>query len=321
MLGNVAVLEPGYSSYEIENQALADLGVNVVPVQSSDAANKAIEDVNPLGIFVRQADVTSQIMDAAPNLRAIVRYGIGYDNIDIEAATKRKIAVLNVTDYGAEHEVSDQALAFYLALNRKVSSRDRDVRKGRWGGGQADLIPGRRDATLGLIGYGRIAQQVDKKFRALGFKQTLVYDPYAPSELLSTNSVQAVSLEELCEKSDVLSIHAPLTSSTKHMLDHRLLMKMRPNAILINVSRGGIVDEHALAKVLTSGHLFGAGLDVFEVEPLNIDNPLLAAPRTILSDHNAWYSEDSVVALQTSAAEQMRIALSGGTSPNWVNRW
>jgi D-3-phosphoglycerate dehydrogenase len=321
MQANVAVLEPGYDNYEIENHTLVDLGVQVVPVQSTGEVQSELENLDPVGIFVRQEPVTSKIMDAAPNLKCIVRYGIGYDNIDIEAATRRKIAVLNVTDYGAEHEVSDQALAFYLAINRKISSRDGDVRNGRWGGGQADLIPGRRNATLGLIGYGRIAQKVDQKFRTLGFKHTLVYDPYVQAETLSSQSAIAVSLDQLCEQSDVVSIHAPLTRSTKHMLNHELLMKMRKDAILINVSRGGIIDEHALAKVLRNGHLFGAGLDVFEEEPLNIDNPLLTAPRTILSDHNAWYSEDSVIALQTSAAQQMHIALSGGTSPNWVNRW
>ena len=250
-----------------------------------------------------------------------MRHGVGVDNVDLNAARARKIYVANVPDYGAEIEVSEHALALYLAIQRRIPSRDLEVRAGQWGIGQVAMIPGRENATLGLIGCGRIGLQAARKFRALGFSRVLVFDPFLSAEAARAADVEPVDLRTLCACADVVSLHAPLTKDTHHLLDAAHIALMKPTSIVINVSRGGLVDEAALAVALQEKRLFGAGIDVFEQEPVASDNPLLTAPNTLLSDHAAWYSERSVAVLQRNAAEEIARVLEGQPPKNWVNPW
>ena len=176
-------------------------------------------------------------------------------------------------------------------------------------------------APLGLLGFGRIARQVLVRFRALGFSRCLVTDPGLEPASAAEADVEAVALEELCRDSDVVSVHTPLTDDTRHLIDAQMLGLMKPTAILVNASRGGIVDESALAEALESRRLFGAGIDVFEQEPPDADNPLLHSPHTVVSDHTAWYSEASVCELQHKAVQEVLRVYAGETPLHWVNAW
>jgi len=317
----VAVLEPGYAEYGREEEILAAHGARIVPVAAEADAVPILKELSPLGLLVRERTVSAEVMDACPDLRVIVRYGVGVDNIDLEAATARRVFVANVPDYGAEIEVSEHAVALYLAVQRRIVTRDREVRSGVWGVGQAALIPSREDAVLGLIGCGRIGLAAARKFRALGFGRVLACDPSLNADIAAAERITPVDLETLCREADVVSLHAPLTDQTRYIIDAGCLALMKPTTILVNVSRGGLVDEIALAEALSGGRLFGAGIDVFETEPPAADNPLLGAPGTVLSDHAAWYSERSVQALQMKAASEVARALQNQPPQNWINTW
>lgn len=321
MANAIAVLEPGYADYSTEEAILSKHALKVVPVGAHKDAASALKVINPLGVMVRERAMTSSLMDICPELKIIVRYGVGVDNIDIEAARKRGIYVANVPDYGAENEVSDHAIGLYLAVQRRIPSRDQEVRSGRWGVGQAAIIPSREDAVLGLIGCGRIGLATARKFRAFGFERILVFDPFLDPEKAGAAGLELTDLKTLCRDADVISVHAPLTSETRRVLDADLFAVMKPTTIVINVARGGLVDEAALADALNAGRIFGAGIDVFEQEPVRAYHPLLFTPNTVLSDHTAWYSERSVGVLQRNAATEIHRVLSGEAPQNWVNRW
>ncbi|MBC7282286.1 C-terminal binding protein [Hoeflea sp.] len=321
MANAIAILEPGYADYSTEESILSGHGLKVVPVGPHEDAASALQVINPLGVMVRERAMTSDLMDICPRLKIIVRYGVGVDNIDIEAARSRGIYVANVPDYGAENEVSDHALALYLAIQRRIPARDQEVRSGRWGVGQAAKIPSRENAMLGLIGCGRIGLATARKFRAFGFERIVVFDPFLDPGKAAAAGLELTDLDALCRDADVISVHAPLTAETRGILGADLFATMKPTTIVINVARGGLVDETALADALNAGRIFGAGIDVFEQEPVRADHPLLFTPNTVLSDHTAWYSERSVGVLQRNAATEICRVLSGEPPQNWVNRW
>ncbi len=302
----VAVLEPGYADYRAEEKILGGLNTRIVPVKEQADAASSLRDLDPVAVMVRERAITSSEIEVCPNLKSSVRYGVGVDNIDLETARDRGVYVANVPDYGAEHEVSEHAVALYLAVQRRIPTRDRLVRDGQWGIGQNAMIPNRQNAVLGLIGCGRIGLFAARKFRALGFETVLVFDPFLDPEEARKADLTLVDLDTLCQQADVISLHAPLTPETRHILDARRIALMKPTSILVNVSRGGLVDEHALARALQDEKLFGAGVDVFETEPLEQENPLLDTPNTVLSDHTAWYSERSVSVLQNNAAHRSK---------------
>jgi len=321
MASAIAVLEPGYADYQIEESILSEHALKVVPIGPEQDAASALKTINPLGVMVRERAVTSGLMDICPDLKIIVRYGVGVDNIDIDAATKRGIYIANIPDYGAENEVSEHAVALYLAVQRRIPCRDQEVRNGKWGIGQAALIPSRENAVLGLVGCGRIGLATARRFQALGFERVLAFDPFLSKETADAAQIELTDLNNLCRLSDVVSVHAPLTSQTRHILNAGLFSQMKPTTIVVNVSRGGLIDEMALAEALHKGLIFGAGIDVFEQEPVRQDHPLLSTPNTVLTDHTAWYSERSVGVLQRNAATEISRVLTGKEPKNWVNRW
>ena len=316
---NVVVIEPGYLSYETEKSVLSLLGVNVVSLPEGADSSSRLKEFNPVALLVRESMIDASVIAACPSLQVIVRYGVGVDNIDLDAATKARIKVANVPDYGAAIEVSEHAVALYLAVQRRIVSRDKTVRAGSWGVGQKEVIPSRDEAQLGLVGCGRIGLAAAEKFRALGFARVVAFDPHMEREVAKARGIELMPLEDLCASSDVISLHAPLTSTTHHIISEDAIARMKPTTILVNVSRGGLVDEAALARALVERRIFGAGIDVFEQEPLNSNNPLLTAPNTVLSDHVAWYSERSVGVLQRQAAEEVHRVLAGSDPLSWVN--
>lgn len=255
----------------------------------------------------RQADVliTSMAVLDEPTIaqlervRFVLRPYVGYDDIDVDALTRHGILFANVPDAFIE-EVANHTLALMLACNRKLLTTDAFVKSGAWSAGAANRqasIPIRRPSvlTLGLVGFGNIARLVVPRARPFGFR-IIAADPYVAPFVANGMGVEMMPLEELLRQSDIVSLHVFLNAETRHLMDAPRLALMKPDAYLINTSRGPVVDEQALAAALQSSHLAGAGLDVFEREPLPADSPLLSMPNVILTSHIASYSEEGDVA-------------------------
>ena len=313
---HVIVVGHGYDDYRTEEAILRPHGVGRIAQVDPDDPSLADHLARAEAIMVRETPITAAHLAAAPKLRVIVRYGIGVDSVDLAAARERRIYVANVPDYGSE-DVSDHALALYLALQRRVVTRDRAVRQGVWNVGQAEVM--RRTGTLcfGLVGYGRIARAFHRKIAALGVRDVLVHDPVLTT---APEGTELAALDAIAERADVISLHAPLTDATRHMIDAAFLARMKPGAILVNTARGGLVDEQALVEAVKAGRI-RAGLDVFEAEPPGPDHPLFALQDVVLSDHTGWYSETSVEELQSGAAKEVARVFEGREPDSWVNRW
>lgn len=256
------------------------------------------------------APMTHRVMAAMAPGAVVVRYGVGVDNVDLAAAKALGIRVCNVPDYGVE-EVADHAAAMTLALARKLDHYGTGIRNGEWKIAQmVDGVRSLRDTTVGLIGLGRIARAFASRMSAFGC--TLVgYDPYVTNQQARGCGIEPMSRAEVIACANVLSLHVPLMPETRHVINADAIARMPRGAILINCSRGGLIDETALAEALVSGQLSGAGLDVFEKEPLPMDSPLRSAPHLLVSPHAAFFSDASVDALQRLASEEALRGLRG----------
>jgi len=217
--------------------------------------------------------------------------------------------------------VSDHAAALLLSCIRRLRTRDANLRQGRFETDIQEPIFRTTGKTLGLIGYGQIGRALHRKWKGFLPQRVLVFDPYAPAEVIRENGAEAAALDTLFAESDYISLHAPLTPQTRHIINAANLGKMKPTVILVNTARGDLIDEKALAKALREGRVAAAGLDVFEQEPLASDHPFTRLPNVVLSGHVGWYSIDAVKELQTRGAQEIVRVLSGGVPQCWVNRW
>jgi D-3-phosphoglycerate dehydrogenase len=314
----VAVTERLYESYADEETVLGDVDAALVvfSLRSRAEAIDALRDAH--GILVHQFPIDEALIRELKACRIISRYGIGLDNVDVPAATRAGIWVANVPEYGAEESVSDQALALLLGCVRKVSFKDREIRRGNWnllGVQKSYLVKGK---TLGIIGYGQIGRAFRRKCSGLGCSAILVYDPFADPERIARDGCVNVEFEQLLRTADFISIHAPLTPETFHLIDAFAMMK--PTAILVNTSRGALVDEKALCTSIHRHAIQGAGLDVFETEPPAADSALRSLDDVILSDHSGYYAEETLRDLRTKAARNVAMVLGGGHPDTPVNR-
>jgi D-3-phosphoglycerate dehydrogenase len=261
-------------------------------------------------VFNNFAPINERTMGVMEEGATVIRYGVGVDNVDLEAARRLGVHICNVPDYGVE-EVADHATAMALSLSRRLGRYDAGVRAGGWKIGEMVAhVRSLRQTTVGLVGFGRIARAFASRMQAFG-AHVAIYDPYVSLADATAAQAEMVPLADVIAGADILSLHVPLTPETRHMIGRAEIARMREGSILINVSRGGLVDEAALAEAVESGHLSGAGLDVFEKEPLPENSPLRTAPNTILSPHAAFYSDASVERLQKLAAEEGLRALKG----------
>ena len=250
--------------------------------------------------------------------RIIAHYGTGVDRVDVRAATGRGIWVTNGPRYAID-EVSSHAIALLLAAARKIVAADRAVRSGAWH--IKPIVPLYRLAgrTLGLLGFGNIARATGRKGRGIGL-EVIAYDPYIDPGVFRDEGIRRVDLDACLGEADFVSIHLPLTDETRGLVGRQAFARMKPGAILVNTSRGGVIDETALLEALRSGGLRAAALDVFAEEPLPPTHPLLALPNVTVSGHIAFYSEESLEQMRRDAAEQVAQALEGSVPAFLVNR-
>jgi D-3-phosphoglycerate dehydrogenase len=313
----VAITDYVFPSLEPERAVLEPLGVELLPQQcrSEEEIIALAHDAD--AILNCYAKMTARVIEGLKRCRIIARYGIGVDNVDLAAATKAGIVVTNVPDYCID-EVSDHALALLLALARHIAAADGAVKTGAWDVVAHAGIRRLRGQTLGLLGFGRIAKALASKVQPLGMK-VLVCDPYLDPATIARYGAEAAGFDKLLVEADAISIHVPLTPETRDLIGERELARMKPSAFLINTSRGGIVNEQALAVALKENRLGGAALDVLSGEPPPADHPLRQAPNIILTPHLAFYSKESVIELQTKAAEEVARALKGEPPRSPVN--
>jgi D-3-phosphoglycerate dehydrogenase len=318
----VVVVNLGYESYDIERQMLEPIGAELIlardDCQTADDVLAVARDAD--GILVREASIPGSVLKSLKRCKVIVRYGVGVDNIDLEVARQKKIFVANLPGYGTE-EVSDHAVALLLACIRGLLVRDGRLRQGILETDITDEICRTTGKTLGLIGYGQIGQAFHRKWKGFLPQKVLIYDPLATGEVIRKQGGREADLETLLTQSDYISLHMPLTPETKHMINESALRKMKPSAILINTSRGEVIDEKALVRALEENWILAAGLDVFEDEPPRQEHPLLKLRNVVLSGHVGWYSKDSVEELQTRGANEIRKVLTGERPSCWVNPW
>ena len=314
----VAVTDYTFDSLDTETAILAPLGCSVVGRRCKTPEELIALIADADAVLTQFAPVDAAVIGAMRQARVIVRYGIGVDNVDLEAARARGIPVCNVPDYCID-EVADHTLALILALTRGVVATCVHVRSGQW----ALPVPlttmhALKTLTIGVVGFGRIGREVAGRLRAFKSK-VLVYDPVVPAAEVERAGCAPSGLDDLLRAADVVTLHCPSTAATRRMIDGAALAKMKPGALLINLARGNLVDTAALIEALRSGRLGGAGLDVCDPEPVPADHPLLAMSNVLLTPHVASASAPAVSALRTQAAQTVARALRGEPLQSVVN--
>ncbi len=312
----VAITDAEYPSFDIEKKVLSKLNVDLVKLQCKTEEELISNCKDADALLNQYGKITQNVIEKLNHVKIISRYGIGVDNIDLDAATKKGIFVTNVV-YNI-CDVADHTIALMLALTRKLFFVDKSIKKLEWDWKKFHPIPRIRGKTVGIIGLGRVGRQVAR--RLMGFDVNLLaFDPYIPIDVFKTYNAKRVDYTTLLEQSDIVTIHVPLNKETRNMISTNEFKAMKTKAILINAARGGIVDEKALLKALEKKEIAGAGLDVLEYEPITKENPLLRHENVIITPHMGWYSEDTVDEVQRIAAEQVLQCLQGKIPTNLVN--
>lgn len=311
--GNRAIMEE-------EAAELAKVGADLV---GADCATEedTIETAKDVDVILTAAaQITRRVMEKLPRLKAVVRYGIGYDTVDIAAATDNAVLVVNIPDFCWE-EVSNHAIALLLACAKKLVILNNAVKTEGWAASTRVMRPmvSVHGQTIGLVGCGNIGRMTARKAQCFGLT-TLGYDPYVDKSLAREYGITLVSLPELLKKSDFVSVHTLLNEETRHLLGENEFKQMKPTAFLINTARGSVLDELALIKALQEKWIAGAGLDVFEREPVDPDNPLLKMDNVVVTPHSASYSDVAFKRLRTSVGQEAARVISGRWPKNVVNK-
>lgn len=298
---------------DVEQEILARVGARLIEPKTASPDEIAELAAGSDAIGVCWAPLPAAVLERSPRCKVVARFGVGLDNIPIEAATRLSIPVTYLPDYCVQ-EVADHSVAMMLALLRGLPVFDRSLKAGRYDANC--FVPHRLSSlTLGLVGCGRIGRAVAERAKAFGLTVIATTRSLAQSR----PDVQMVPLDALLRRSDVVSLHVPLTQATRHLVDQESLSLFKPGAILINTSRGGLVDSAALLAALRSGRIAGAALDVFENEPTPPDDPIVTHPRVLATPHVAFRSAEALLELRTRAARQIADALQGKRPEHVVN--
>jgi len=310
--------------FTVAEKVLTPAGAQLVPAPlwSEEDIIKNAADADA-AIVAATEPYTPRVIQALGKCKILSRMGIGYNNINVDAATRQGIPVAVVLD-ASVHEVSDHAMAFLLTFSRRISPLAQAVRSGIWKPGSAEIVKARgqmfrlNEQTLGVAGAGRIGGRMPAKARAFGMR-VLAYDPYLSAQELQQKGAEKVDFDQLLRESDFISIHTPLTPETRGMFGLKEFRKMKPTAFIINTARGAVIKEPDLHQALVEGAIAGAGLDVCEPEPPDPKNPLFQLEQVLITGHSAFFSATSMNELQQKAAEAVVAALRGEWPPVLVN--
>jgi D-3-phosphoglycerate dehydrogenase / 2-oxoglutarate reductase len=310
----VLLTDYAWPDLDIERQILADIGAELVLPPAQDPSTLAALAVDVDAIMTNWAKVPAAVIHAAPRCRIVARLGIGLDNIDVAAATERKMLVTNVPDY-CLIEVAEHALALVLALSRKVAFYHLQTKQGQYDLKAGPVLRRIEGQTLGVVGLGNIGRVLAGKAAGIGLKVLATARTRRPAPA----GVSYTQLDDLLARSDYVSLHLPLTAETRHTIGKTQLARMKPTAYLVNTARGGLIDHQALAAALEAGTLAGAALDVQDPEPPNLDEAPWNDPRVIVTPHAAFVSLESLTNLRQRTARQVAACLRGQRPENVVN--
>ena len=314
----VAITDFTFPNLEIEEQILCEAGCEILrgPCESADELVRLVRGADV--VITQFADINRDVVNAMQRARGIVRYGIGYDNVDCDAARTRGIPVCNIPDYCID-EVADHTLAFILSSTRCLPLNSSHVRAGNWGlAVPMQRMSALRDRTVGIVGLGRIGRAVAERLQP--FKcRILACDPHVDASTVRELGGEPVGLEELLGSADVITLHCPSTAETRGLINSATLQRIRPGAILINVGRGDLVELDPLVDALQNGHIAAAALDVFENEPLPTGHPLAGCDNVLLTSHIASCSPPAARQLRETAARTALTIVQGNIPPSIVN--
>lgn len=314
----VYVTDYEYVSFKEEEGEVNKIGAELIRVQSRTEEEVIANCKDADGLLNQYAPISRNVIENLPNLKVVGRYGVGVNTVDMDAATEHGICVVNVPDYCMD-EVSDQAFALIIACMRKVVLLNNQVKNHGWDYKIGKPIHRLRGQKLGLLGFGRIPQALAEKAKPFGF-DLLVYDPFVKKDIVKEFGGKLLTLNEILQEADVISVHVPLMKSTEHMIGTKEFSMMKKTAIIVNTSRGAIIDEAAMIKALQNKQIGGAGLDVLETEPIDKNNLLLSMDNVIITPHISWYSEESEVELKQKAARGVAEVLQGKVPTYLVNK-
>jgi D-3-phosphoglycerate dehydrogenase len=308
-----------FADQNIEKRLLETIDAELIVSPSKEEDTLAALAADADGILVTYAEITEKVMEQAKKCKIIARTGIGYNNVDVEAATVRGIQVSNVPDY-CIGEVADHTLALILTCLRKTAYLAQTVREGKWDVNLARPIPRLQGLTVGLLGLGNIAKAVARRVQAFDMI-TIAFDPFVSVSEAGLLGVEKVdSVQQLAQRADILTIHVPLTPSTQGVVNAEIFHAMKKSAIVINTSRGPIINEADLHDAIRTGRIAGCGLDVMEREGGEVSSPLLKYDNVVVTPHSAFYSSGSDIELREKAVDQIIRTLTTGHPKYWVNR-
>jgi D-3-phosphoglycerate dehydrogenase / 2-oxoglutarate reductase len=309
-------LNPNYPELDLEENVLKGTGIELVRFKVNSDADIASVGDEIDAILTNTTPITRQIVNYLERCKIVVRLGVGFDVVDSVACRERGIVVCNVPDYGVE-EVANHAIALLFAVHRQILSYDRRVREKGWGHETEWPIHRLSQQKVGVVGIGRIGAQFASRIKPF-VREVAAYDPGLGFDQIEKRGAIPQDLRPVLESSDLISLHLPLSERTHHLINPETIGWMQRRPILINVSRGGLIDSAALAMGLREHKVSGAGLDVFEHEP-TVPNEYLDLPNVVLSPHVAWYSEEASQQLRTSAVRTIADFLTGKPAVNVVN--
>ena len=304
--GVILITDANFGEPDLEEGLVSAAGyrLEVADCRSEEDVIAAVTGAEPVGLLVQYAPITHRVLDTAPSIRAIARYGSGVDTIDLDAAAERFVEVLNVPEYGTA-EVADHALALLLTVVLGLPEWTAQTRSGRWPPpSMLSPAPELASLTLGLFGYGRIGRAVAARAHVLGM-HVLAHDPFVDQGVFEATGVSSVEQDRLWSESNVVSLHAPLTGGTEAAMDRTAFGRLPAGSFVVNTARGGLIDRAALEDALADGRVERVGLDVWWEEPPREDDVLLRHPRVVVTPHVAWWSQGSVRRLRTAAARQV----------------
>ncbi len=313
--GRVVIINHEYADLSFEIDRLRREGLELAEAQCATKAETIAALRDAVGIICIYAQLTERVLAELTECKVIARPGIGYDMINVAAARAHGIEVTYVPDYGPD-EVADHAVALLMALKRRVIEHGQNIRGGQWDYKLVGELHRLRDQTLGLVGFGRIGQRTAAKMREI-MPKILAYDPYTPDDVFVRAGVQRATLEQVFKSSDVISFHSPSVPETYHLVRDETIRLMEKRPILINTSRGKLIDTSALMRALASGAVAGAGLDVLESEP-SVPDGLLDLDNVILTPHAAWYAVENELEVRTRAVEDLIRVIKGEQPRNPV---
>ena len=317
-IAKVVVTDHLFASMDDERRLFEAMAAELVEGQCGDEAETIALSRDADAILNTYAPLTAKVIQALEKCRVIVRFGIGVDNVDLGAATKKGIMVANTTDYCID-EVADHAMAMLLACARGLITSAANSRKGAWDFQRVPRLTRIRGEVLGLVGVGRIGAAVAARAKGFGLR-ILACDPYVSDETLRHTGIERADLPSLLRNADFVSIHVPLNAETLNLIGDDALKMMKSTAFLINVARGKIIDQAALCRALQTGRIAGAALDVLETEPPPAGDPITQLDNLILTPHSAWYSEESKADMRRRAVGQVVSVLKGELPYSLVNR-